>query len=94
MSLHQMNLYQGSLNFPFNFKLNDMVVLKSESQINNFIKRMKKKYNFNRQEGCGCCYSYAFVNRDEETNKIILESCYSYAGNETYKITVIAVTKH
>jgi len=71
-----------------------MVVLKSESQINNFIKRMKKKYDFNRQEGCGCCYSYAFVNRDDKTNKIILENCHSYEGNKSYGARVLAVIKH
>jgi len=71
-----------------------MVVLKSKSQVNNFIKRMENKLNYNRHEGCGCCYSHAFVIRDDETNKIILEKCHSHAGNERCEVTVLAVIKH
>ena len=71
-----------------------MVVLKSKSQVNNFVKRMSNKLNFNHQEGCGCCYNRAFVYRDDKTNKVILEKCRSYVGDEKRKAEVLAVIKH
>lgn len=58
-----------------------MVVLRTYSQVKNFYKRMKKKYNSYHSEWCGCC-----------TNHTKVEITYSH-GNEV-RIVVANLDQH
>lgn len=39
-----------------------MIILKTKSQLKNFVKRMDKKYSYYHDEGCGCCTTHSTVN--------------------------------
>ena len=68
-----------------------MVVLKTESQRDSFIKRMTKKHTHSHDEGCGCCWHRASVKRSN--NRIILESAYALNGPVIASAEVLAVLK-
>jgi len=68
-----------------------MVVLKTPSQRDSFIKRMTKKHTHSHNEGCGCCWYHTSVIRSN--NRIILESVSSLHGGVRASAKVLAVLK-
>jgi hypothetical protein len=68
-----------------------MVVLKTPSQRNSFIKRMTAKYQESHLEHCGCCGHDTNVKRTG--NRIILEKVLSLHDDVTTSIKILAVLK-
>lgn len=77
--------------FLFNLIPNQMVVLKTPSQVKSFVKRMDIKHSYNFSEGCGCCGHSSYVARRK--NRIIIESWSENMGAIEITATVIAVLK-
>ena len=68
-----------------------MVVLKTPSQVNSFVKRMEKEHEDYHDEGCGCCGYSTYVLRTR--NRIILEYNHMQQGYEQRSVQVLAVLK-
>lgn len=68
-----------------------MVILKTESQVRSFIKRMNKKHSFSHDEGCGCCFQYSYIQRDN--NRVLLKTVYSSRGSMEMSCGVLARIK-
>lgn len=70
-----------------------MIILRTKSQLNSFLKRNKNKA-YNYREGCGCCGSYGSLSFDTKTNKVIFFRVHESSGEITATCDVLAVYKH
>ena len=68
-----------------------MVVLKTPSQVNSFVKRMNKEHSSHFREGCGCCGHFSFVERTD--NRVVLKDFSEHMGCERTSVTVLAIIK-
>lgn len=69
-----------------------MVVLKTKSQLKNFVKRMKDKYQYQVSMDCGCCFHGTLILVDEERKRVIKHE-YSDGLNSFNSATVLATFK-
>lgn len=69
-----------------------MVVLKTKSQLNNFVKRKRESRNYFNNPGCGCCFSGGQVQIDEERKRVIFHE-WSEGLSESSSCTVLATFK-
>lgn len=67
------------------------ITFNTESQALNFIKRNEKRYNYNHDEGCGCCYSYGSIFLDG--TKVVTSNVQSHQGYLRADSTVIGRIK-
>lgn len=63
-----------------------MIVFKTMSQVNNYLKRHKGHYN---NEGCGCCWSQSSYSFDKKKNRLIYSSFGETQGSSYYDVKVI-----
>jgi hypothetical protein len=70
-----------------------MIVLKTESQVKNFVKRMEKIYEFHRTEGCGCCSSASFIDLDLKKKRVVNLYLDQSRGSYTATAKVLAVIR-
>jgi hypothetical protein len=68
-----------------------MVILKTKSQVRNFVKRMSKEHSYYHYEGCGCCSSVTSVNFDRRTNKVLILNWHTHQGFMKSSCKVIAI---
>jgi len=64
-----------------------MLIL-SQSQAKNYFKKL---HSYSSREGCGCCSSY--IDYVIKNNRILCLSLHEYAGNRTFKVSIIAKIK-
>jgi hypothetical protein len=77
--------------FLFNLIPNQMVVLKTPSQVNSFVKRMTEEHAEYHDEGCACCgYS---VHVMETPTRVILQHETMNMGDFQMSVEVLAVKK-
>lgn len=68
-----------------------MVILKTQSQLKSFLHRKGKEYNYDYDEGCGCCYSHSRVWFDSKTNKVLKKHHSQHINDEHWDTEVIAI---
>lgn len=70
-----------------------MIVLKTYSQVVNFLRRMNKKYAYYHSEGCGCCWQQVGVEVDTEKRRVLIVSFGEHKGERYTSCEVLAVIK-
>jgi hypothetical protein len=68
-----------------------MIVLKTKSQLDSFMKRTAKKRCYYLDHGCGCCSDGVSMFKDN--NRVVLRKTHQYAGQVTSEIEIVAVYK-
>lgn len=69
-----------------------MVILKTRSQLDSFLKR-ESKHSYSKREGCGCCSASRYVYFDANTNKVLQRNTNEWAGQCDSSLIVIGIYK-